>query len=133
MQTLLRFLFSALGLFVAARFVPGIHGGSFLDLLIVAVILGALNATLGRLLKFLAFIPVFLSLGCFSLVINGLVFWLAGALSSKLGLGFQVSGFWAGFLGALVSGLISWFLSVVFLRKDNGRNDSGPRNIKVIN
>ncbi|HJW08253.1 MAG TPA: phage holin family protein, partial [Holophagaceae bacterium] len=122
MQTLLRFLFSAIGLFVAARFVPGIHGGSFLDLLIVAVILGALNATLGRLLKFLAFIPVFLSLGCFSLVINGLVFWLAGALSSKLGLSFQVSGFWAGFLGALVSGLISWFLCVVFLRKDNGRN-----------
>jgi putative membrane protein len=133
MQTLLRFLFSAIGLFVAAKFVPGIHGNSFLDLLIVAVILGALNATLGRLLKFLAFIPVFLSLGCFSLVINGLVFWLAGALSTRLGLGFQVSGFWAGFFGAMVSGLISWLLCVIFLRKDKGNDDGSPRNIKVIN
>ena len=132
MQTLLRFLFSALGLLVAAKFVPGIHAGSFVDLLVVAVILGALNATLGRLLKFLAFIPVFLSLGCFSLFINGLVFWLAGALSARLGLGFHVGGFWAGFFGALVSGLISWFLSALFLRKDK-QNDDGPRNIKVIN
>ncbi len=133
MQTLLRFLFSALGLLVAAKFVHGIHAGSFLDLLVVAVLLGALNATLGRLLKFLAFIPVFLSLGCFSLVINGLVFWVAGALSSRLGLGFKVDGFWAGFLGALVSGFVSWFLCVIFLRKEKKDDDGGPRNIKIIN
>ena len=132
MKILLRVLFSTLGLLAAAKLVPGIHAGSLLDLLIVAVILGALNATLGSLLKFLAFIPVFLSLGCFSLVINGFVFWLAGMLSSKLGLGFQVDGFWAGFFGALVSGFISWFLCLLFIRKDNGRDD-GARKIKVIN
>ena len=132
MQTILRFLFSALGLLVATKFVHGLHGGSFVDLLIVAVILGALNATLGRLLKFLAFVPVFLSLGCFSLVINGLVFWLAGALSTRLGLGFKVDGFLPGFLGALVSGLVSWFLCLVFLPKERKDGD-GPRNIKVIN
>src|SRR5512140_1312977 len=128
MKILLRVLFSTLGLLVAAKLVPGIHSGSLLDLLIVAVILGALNATLGSLLKSLAFIPVFLSLGCFSLVINGCVFWLAGVLSSKLGLGFRVDGFWAGFFGALVSGFISWFLCLLFIRKDNGDNE--PRRIK---
>lgn len=40
MQTLLRFLFSAIGLLVAAFFVPGVHGGPFLELIVVAVILG---------------------------------------------------------------------------------------------
>ncbi|HJV23502.1 MAG TPA: phage holin family protein, partial [Holophagaceae bacterium] len=86
MSTLLRFFFSAIGLLVACAFVPGLGHGTFLDLLIVAVILAALNTTLGSLLKVIAFIPMACSLGCFSLVINGLVFWLAGALSARLGL-----------------------------------------------
>ena len=46
MTTLLRFLFSAIGLLVACSFVPGLGHGSFLDLLIVAVILGALMVVL---------------------------------------------------------------------------------------
>ena len=37
------FLFSAVGLLVAAFFVPGVHGGPFLDLLVVAVLLGTLK------------------------------------------------------------------------------------------
>ena len=48
MTTLLRFLFSAIGLLVACAFVPGLGHGSFLDLLIVAVILAALNETAGK-------------------------------------------------------------------------------------
>jgi putative membrane protein len=133
MSTLLRFFFSAIGLLVACVFVPGLGHGSFVDLLIVAVILAALNTTLGSLLKVIAFIPMACSLGCFSLVINGLVFWLAGNLSARLGLAFTVSGFWAGFFGALVSSIVASLLGAIFIPKDRQRPQGpGPR-IKVVN
>ena len=133
MHTLLRFLFSAIGLLVAAFFVPGVHGGPFLELLVVAVILGALNATLGLLLKFIAFLPNFCTFGCLGLFINGLVFWVAGALSSTLGLHFKVDGFWAGFFGALVSSLVAGILGWIFLpKKDDDRRRPEPK-VKVIN
>ncbi len=132
MRALLRFLFSAVGLMTAAAVVPGIHRGAFLELLAVAVLLGFLHATLGALLKFLALVPVVLSLGCMSLVINGLLFWLAGTVSVKLGLGFRVDGFWPGFFGAVVSGFIAWLLETVLVGR-GGRPEPPPPRLKIIN
>ena len=131
MTTLLRFLFSALGLLVAAFFVPGVHGGPFLELVVVAIILGALNATLGLLLKFIAFLPNFCTFGCLGLFINGLVFWAVGGLSHTLGLHFRVDGFWAGFFGALVSSMVAGILGWIFLPKKN--DDRREPKVKVIN
>jgi putative membrane protein len=133
MSMLLRFVFSAIGLLVACSFVPGLGHGSFLDLLIVAVLLAALNTTVGSFLRLIAIVPMACSFGCFSLVINGLVFWMAGALSSKLGLDFTVSGFWAGFFGALVSSLIASILNGIFIPKDRQRPQGPPPTIKVVN
>jgi putative membrane protein len=133
MSMILRFVFSAIGLLAACSFVHGLEHGSFLDLLIVAVLLAALNTTVGSFLKVIAFVPVACSFGCFSLVINGLVFWLAGALSSKLGLDFTVSGFWAGFFGALVSSVIASILGAIFIPKDRQRPHGPPPTIKVVN
>jgi putative membrane protein len=134
MRMLLRFLFSAVGLLTASALIPGIKHGVFLELLAVAIILGALNATLGSLLKFIAFIPMACSFGCFSLVINGLVFWLAGAVSARLGLGFSVSGFWAGFFGALITSLITWILERVLLGpEERSPKHPKPRKVKVVN
>jgi putative membrane protein len=133
MSLILRFLFSAIGLLVACSFVPGLSHGTFLDLLIVAVILAALNTTVGSFLKLIAIVPVACSLGCFSLVINGLVFWMAGALSSKLGLNFTVNGFWAGFFGALVSSVVASILGAIFIPMDRQRPLGPPPRIKVVN
>ncbi len=132
MTLLLRFFFSAIGLLVASALLKGITTGSFLDLLVVAVLLGALNTTVGSLLKALAFLPVACSFGCFSLVINGLVFWLAGTLSANLGLGFRVEGFWPGFFGALVTSVVASVLGAIFIPKDRSRPEP-PRPIKIIN
>ena len=133
MHTLLRFLFSAIGLLVAAFVVPGVHGGPFLELLVVAVILGALNATLGLLLKFIAFLPNFCTFGCLGLFINGLIFWVAGALSHDLGLHFRVDGFWAGFFGALVSSVVAGLLGWIFLPKKNDDRRGPEPKVKIIN
>jgi putative membrane protein len=132
-RLILRFLFSAIGLLVASSVVRGITHGAFLDLVIVAILLGALNATLGLTLKFLAVLPVACSFGCMSLVINGLVFWFAGWLAGNLGLGFRVSGFWAGFFGALVSSVVATLLEAIFIGRERRQLPEPPRNIKQIN
>jgi putative membrane protein len=131
LRLILRFLFSAIGLLVASALVPGIHHGAMLDLVVVAVLLGALNATLGMTLKFLAFVPMVCSFGCLSLFINGLVFWCTGWLATGLGLGFRVDGFWSGFFGALVASIVATLLEALFL----GRTPppEAPRRIKQIN
>jgi putative membrane protein len=131
-RILLRFLFSAMGLLAASGLIPGIHHGAFTDLLAVAVILGFLNATLGALLKFIAFLPVACSFGCLSLVINGLIFWWAGRLAQGLGLVFSVDGFWDGFWGALVASLVGWLLERAFLGPGTPPTPP-PRGIKQIN
>ena len=130
---ILRFLFSAVGLLVASYLVPGIHHGPFVDLVGVAVLLGALNATLGMLLRFIAFVPMVCSFGCLSLFINGLVFWFAGWVAGNLGLAFRVSGFWAGFFGALVSSIAATFLEWIFLGKEQQRREDPPRRLKIVN
>ena len=133
MRVILRFLFSAVGLLLASYIVPGIRHGPFMDLVAVAVILGALNATLGMLLRFIAFVPMVCSFGCLSLFINGLVFWFAGWVAGNLGLAFRVSGFWAGFFGALVSSIAATVLESIFLGREQPRRPEPPRPIKVIN
>lgn len=132
MRLILRFLFSAVGLLVASYLVPGIRHGAFIDLVAVAVILGALNGTLGLLLRFIAFVPMVCSFGCLSLFINGLVFWAAGWVAVRLDLGFRVSGFWAGFFGALVSSLVATLLEGIFLGKDQPPPPEPLRRIKII-
>jgi len=133
MRSILRFFFSAMGLLVATALVAGLHRGAFVELLGVAVLLGALNATLGVLLKSIAFIPVACSLGCFSLVINGLVFWLVGNLSTKLGLGFRVDGFWSGFFGALITSVVAALLERILLGKEQPGRLRLPPQITTVN
>ena len=81
----------------------------------------------------IAIVPMACSFGCFSLVINGLVFWLAGTLSAKLGLTFTVSGFWPGFFGALVSSVVASVLGAIFIPKDRKRPQGPAPSIKVVN
>jgi putative membrane protein len=133
LRTLLRFLFSAIGLLVASNLVPGIHHDRFLELLVVAIILGALNATLGSLLKYLTIVPMVCSFGCLSLFINGLVFWLAGLLSARLRLGFAVDGYWAAFFGAIVSSVVATLLEWILIGRENRRPPEEPRRVKIIN
>jgi putative membrane protein len=103
MRFLLRLVITAVALWVATRFVPGIrYQGGALALLGVAVVFGVVNALLGGLLKLFALPITILTLGLFALVINALLLWLTGSLSQSLGLGFHVAGFIPAFWGALV-------------------------------
>ena len=113
MPFLVRLLVNAAALWVATRIVPGVtFDGGLPAFLGVAFVFGIINATLRPLTKILTFPLILLTLGIFALVVNGLMLWLTSSLSSSLGLGFHVSGFWAAFFGALVVSIVSALLSL---------------------
>ncbi|MFZ9186350.1 MAG: phage holin family protein, partial [Holophagaceae bacterium] len=114
LNLLLRFVFLALGLQGSAYTIPGIMAPDFLGLLQVSVILWLANETLGRLIKFLAFIPIFLSLGCLTWFINGAIFLWVGQMADQWGLGFRVDGFTSACLGALMTSVVSGLLGWIF-------------------
>jgi putative membrane protein len=114
MAFLIRLIINAAALWVAIRFVPGISfAGDGVMLLLVALVFGVVNAVIRPLAILFTLPALVLTLGLFTLVINGLMLWLTSALSGALGLGFHVAGFWPAFLGALVVSLVSALLSLV--------------------
>jgi putative membrane protein len=114
-RLLLRWLINAIGLYLAARLVPGIYfEGNVGVLLVVALIFGLVNALLSPLLKLLTCPLIILTLGLFTLVINAAMLWLVSVIAQALNLPYGVEGFWpAAFLGALVISLISVVASLV--------------------
>ena len=114
MPFLIRLLVNAAALWVATRLVPGVtYDGGALPLLGVALVFGVVNAFLRPVAKILTFPLIIVTLGIFALVINGMMLWLTSSLSSALGLGFHVSGFWAAFVGGLVVSVVSTILSMI--------------------
>ena len=110
---LLRLLVNAAALFLAAWLVPGIrHDGTLVNLLLVALVFGLVNALLRPLLTILTCPLIVITLGLFSLVINAIMLLVTGWLSTRWGLGFVVDGFWAAFVGGLVVGLASVMISL---------------------
>ena len=113
MHFLLRLLINAAALWVAIQIVPGMgFSGHWSSLLFVALVFGVLNASVRPLLKLLTFPLLILTLGLFTFVINALMLWLTAWVSGMLNLGFQVTGFWAAFLGGLVVSIVSMLLSL---------------------
>jgi|SRR5690242_4087555 putative membrane protein len=114
MRFLVRLFVSAFALWVAIQIVPGVaFQGPWPRLILVALVLGLLNALVRPVLVLLSCPMLILTLGLFTFVINALVLWLTSALSGGLGLGFHVAGFGAAFLGALVVSIVSFLLSVL--------------------
>ena len=104
MHLVLRWLVSALALLALPYIMSGIQVKSFYVALIVAVVLGLINAVVRPVLILLTLPVTILTLGLFILVINALLFWFVASFVD----GFQVSGFWAAFFGAILYSLITW-------------------------
>ena len=131
MRFLLRVLVSAAALGVATWVVSGItlpaaSGWSKAGtLLVVALIFGIINATLKPLIKVVGCAFYVLTLGLAALVVNGLLLWLTSVIAGDLTLPFHVAGFWPGFWGAIIVGLVSWVLNL-FIRDKRMRDDEPP-------
>ncbi|HEX8947569.1 MAG TPA: phage holin family protein [Dissulfurispiraceae bacterium] len=117
MHFLIRLLINTVALWAATKTVSGItFAGEPVTLLLVALVFGILNTVVRPALKLLACPLLLLTLGLFTLVLNGLMLWLTSAVSGALKLGFHVTGFGPAFCGALVISIISILLSLLVRR-----------------
>lgn len=113
MKLLLRWILNAALLLAIARYLDGIALSGFYSALITALILGLINAIIKPILVLLTLPVNILTLGLFTLVINGFLFWLAGTIVE----GFEVTWFWPAFWGALLMTVGSWIIGSA-LNKD---------------
>jgi putative membrane protein len=111
---------NCLALYILARFLPGIKvdnlipqdGGfitqqGFITLLIGSAILGFLNSCISPILKFLSIPLTCLTLGLFSFVITGLIFYIAAHVTP----GMHVANFWWAMLGGVLFGVLNSMIS----------------------
>jgi len=104
LRMIVQFLVTALGLWLAARFVPGVAFTQTGSLIAAAVLLGVANAIVRPILVIVTFPLTVITFGLFLLVVNAAVI---GLVASLLG-GFVVDGLWPGVGAAIVTGLVSW-------------------------
>jgi putative membrane protein len=112
MRILLNWVLSALAVWIVSQVVHGISVSGIKGALIAALVIGFINATIGALLKILTFPLTLVTLGLFWFVINALMLELASALLSP---SFQVRGFFAAFVGAIVLSLVNLVLKGIVM------------------
>lgn len=133
MRFLLRLAGTALAIWVVTLIVPGIHivpwePGVWPEvgtLLLVAIVFGVINATIGNLIRIVAFPIYLLTLGIAALFVNALLLMSVHWLSEAVGFGLRLDGFWWGFLSAILISFGTWLVTVVtkpLWRKDRKRD-----------
>lgn len=119
---LLRWVLNSLGLWVAARLLVG-HGVSydesqgFVLFFWAGLVLSLVNAVLKPLIIILSLPAILLTLGLFTLIVNGLTVWIAGALV----VGFSIS-FWAAVLAGMIISLINYVLTNILDLSESGKS-----------
>ncbi|MFC9917186.1 phage holin family protein [Agromyces binzhouensis] len=121
MRFLLKVIVVAFALWLTTLIVSGVsvvpyedsEFATVLTYLLIAAIFGIVNATIGTFVRIVGFPLYVLTLGLISFIVNGLLLLLVDWISSLMGFGLVVDGFWWGVLGALVLGLISWLIGLI--------------------
>ena len=105
-----RLFINAFALVLMTLIVPGLHLESFSTAIIAALVWGLVNTLVRPIFSFFTFPLQLLTLGLFTLVINGAML----ALTAKLVPGFTIRSFSSAFIGALVLSIISLILTHIF-------------------
>ncbi len=113
-------LINAIALYAAVALISGIvpQSSNWLSFIWLALIFGLINAILKPVLTVVGCPFIILTLGLGALLINTLLFYLAGEIGTRFGVGFTVAGFWPAFFGALVVSIVSFMLGI-FIKDDD--------------
>lgn len=136
MRTVIRVLVCAFALWLTTLIVGGSgpHGvwivpisdddySPLITLLLVALVFGLVNGTLGRVVRFVSIPLYILTLGLFGLIVNGIMISIVAWLSELAGFGLAVEGFWWGVLAALVLSILSGVLNGLLGTNRKKRDD----------
>lgn len=106
MQLLAALLVNGLAVGITAYLLPGVLIETWQALLVATIVLGILNSIVKPILQLISLPVTILTLGLFSIIINGLMVWLASGLVS----GFVVESFFWAVIFSIVLSIISTFL-----------------------
>ncbi len=109
-RLILRWALNSFALFFVIKLIPGIQIDRFQDLLLATLVIGLLNVFLKPIIVLLTLPVTVMTLGLFTLVINGLIFYLAAHLVP----GLHVSGFGAAFIAAVLYSVFNLILTELF-------------------
>lgn len=108
-KLLIRLVVNAFTLWFAALIVDGITlSSNVIEVLIVAIIFGLINALIKPLIKLISAPLIIFTLGLFTLLINAFLLLLTSWLTDAL----EVDGLWPAIVGAVIISLVSWALSL---------------------
>ncbi len=106
---LVRWICFALALIFTAWLIPGIEVSSIWAAMLACVIIALINAFVKPVIQIITLPINILTIGIFSLVINALLFMLAGWITP----GIEVEGFLSALLGSVVFSLLSLGISKI--------------------
>ncbi len=109
MRLLIRFIVNMAAVVIAAYLLAGVTIDGFMSLVLATVILGIINTIIKPVLTILAFPINALTLGLFSLIINGFLI----ILVDRLVPGFEVASFLWAIAFSLVLSIVSGLLHLV--------------------
>lgn len=105
---LVRWIMNGFGIWAAAKLLPGVEYGQFSDLVVAAFIFSLINATIRPVIVVLSLPAIVLTLGLFTLLVNGLMVYMTSGLYDP----FEVKSFGAAVFAAIIIGLVNYLLSL---------------------
>jgi putative membrane protein len=126
MQTLrrwvLQWLITSLAIFAAFSLVPGItFSGNGYEIGIIAMIYSVINLLIRPVLTLITCPMIILTLGMFTVIINGVLLLITADLAKYFGIDFQIETFFTALIGAVVISLTTFVLNLL----------SGENNVHV--
>lgn len=109
MRFLLKLLVSSLAVFFGAKILPGVYLDGFPTAILVALLVGFLNAFLRPILIILTIPITLVTFGLFLLVINAAIILLANYALT----GFTVDSFYIAVLFSIIVSVITWLLEAI--------------------
>jgi putative membrane protein len=121
MRFLLRVVFTAVAIWLVTLFVSGVSivpiGEAWwqtgLTTLGVALVFALVNATIGNVIRIVAFPLYILTLGIVALFVNAFLLMIVHWVSEAVGFGIRVESFWWGMLAAVCIAFLTWLITIV--------------------
>ena len=114
MGIVLKIVINAAALYAAVFVLDGLDfDGTIPALLLIALLMGVVNAVVRPILKVVAFPAILLTLGLFLIVINAIALWIVIQLAGVFDLGLTSQGFGWTFAAAVVVALVAWGLETL--------------------
>lgn len=114
MKFFLKWLISAGAFLLTAYIVPGIAIASFFTALILVIVWGFINMFIKPVIHIIALPITLLTLGLFSLVINGALFYFMASFIK----GFYIDGFISALLGAFLVYFFTWIGEKILIKEE---------------